>query len=172
MSYPCPECGKKLSDKHYDSSFELYECPKCEGMFTFDELMEGGGNALSEATEEPEPSFDNAGYHGHEVPVAKGKQRRELQEKDAEADAAQIEAITKNVKKTAKEEKHRDEVKTGMVLNIIADEIEAICEEGGIQMDRLNAREFFAMNLYRPLLISGVKAREQTVPFKLCAEHS
>src|SRR4051794_13501622 len=156
-SYPCPECGKKISDKHYDSAFEMYECPKCEGMFTFAELMEGGGNALSEVTEAPQTVAP---------PKAKGKLRQEQMERDAEADAKQIESITKNVKKVPKEEKHRDEVKTGMVLNIMADEIETICEEVGVKMDRLNAREFFAMNLYRPLMLAGFRAREQEVKFK------
>lgn len=162
-SYPCPECGKKISDKNYDSAFEMYECPKCEGMFTFDELMEGGGNALSEATETPQKAVP---------PKAKGKLRQEQLERDAEADAKQIEAITKNTKKSKKEERHRDEVQTGMILNIIADEIETICEEGGLKMDRLTAREFYAMNLYRPIMLAGYRAREQEVAHKLCTEHS
>jgi Zn-finger nucleic acid-binding protein len=161
--YPCPECGRTISDKNYDSAFEMYECPKCEGMFTFDELLEGGGNALSEATEASQTAVP---------PKAKGKLRQEQMERDAEADAKQIEEITKNVKKGVKEEKHRDEIKTGSVLNIMADEIESICDEAGIQMDRLNAREFFAMNLYRPLMLAGFKAREQEVKFVGCVDHS
>lgn len=160
-SYPCPECGKKISEKNYDSDFEMYECPKCEGMFTFDELLEGRGPG-PEATEAPVKA----------VPVAKGKKRQEEMVKDAEADAAHIEAITKNVKQGAKEEKHRDEIQTGMVLNIMADEIESICDEAGISIDRLNAREYFAMNLYRPLMLAGFKAREQEVKFVGCVDHS
>jgi DNA-directed RNA polymerase subunit RPC12/RpoP len=175
-SYPCPECGKKISDKHYDSAYEMYECPKCEGNFTFAELLEGQAPGEKAG---PPPRGDDEDEKWNEIitgkktpPPAKGKKRQELIASDAEADAKQIEEITKNPKKGKKEERHRDEVETGMVLNIIADEIELICEEAGVKMDRLNAREFFAMNLYRPLLISGHRAREQDVKFKGCVNHS
>lgn len=156
--FPCPECGATISDKNYDSSFEMYECPKCEGMFTFNELLEGdvGG---SENGSKP-------------APKAKGKIRAEELEADEKLADELTEAVTKKVKATKKEERHRDEVKTGMVLNIIADEIEAIAEELGVNMDRANAREFYAMNLYRPLMLAGTRAREQEVPHKLCEVHS
>jgi len=50
----CPECGTKLTTKHYDATYEWYECPKCEGVFTFDEIIEGGQDESvePEATEE------------------------------------------------------------------------------------------------------------------------
>jgi len=184
----CPECNSKIRDKNYDADFELYECPGCEGMFTFAELVEhgaqsaaGNGNAGSLDTRRgPEkkkrdgkPSRNGKGQDRRIRPgvIAKAKKRRQELEEDAEADAKQIEEITKNVKRKAKEERHRDEVETGLVLNIIGDEIEAIAEEIGISIDRTNAREFYAMNLYRPLLLAGVRAREQDVPHKLCKEH-
>lgn len=36
----CPECGTKITAKHYDPEYEWYECPKCEGAFTVDEIEE------------------------------------------------------------------------------------------------------------------------------------
>lgn len=159
-TFRCPECDGKIKDKNYDSDFEMYECPGCEGMFLFDELLEHRvpGSKATGATETA-------------APKAKGKNRREAQERDEQASEEQIERMVKTAKKADKETRHRDQIPTGMVLNIIADEIESIGEEIGVNIDRLNAREFYAMNLYRPLMLSGIHAREQDVPMKLCEDH-
>ena len=36
----CPDCSTKLTTKHYDTAYGWYECPKCEGAFTVDEIQE------------------------------------------------------------------------------------------------------------------------------------
>lgn len=186
--FRCPDCKGKIGVKNYDSDFEMYDCPSCGGMFQHHELIEHGeqsaaGNgsagsqdgtrAVKKAKTKEKASRNGKGQDRRVRPgvIAKGKKRREEQESDAEADAKQIEEITKNVKATKKEERHRDEIETGLVLNVMADEIEAICAEAGISMNRTNAREFYAMNLYRPLILAGVRAREVDVPHKLCKEH-
>ena len=166
MSFLCPDCSHKISKKDWDAEFEMYECPSCEGLWQLEELVANGAKTAA---------GNGSGSHTEAqraIPKAKGKIRQELLDSDAQADAKQIEEITSNVKTKKKEERHRDEIQTGLVLNVIADEIQAIYEEAGLEIDRTNAREFFAMNLYRPLLLGGARAREQDVPHKLCKEHS
>lgn len=166
MSYQCPDCKKKISEKNYDDDFEMYECPGCGGLFQLSELVENGAKTAAGNGPGARSESQKA------IPRAKGKLKKEALARDEEADAKQIEEITGNIKPKKKEERHRDEVQTGLVLNIIADEIESICEELGVQINRVNAREFYAMNLYRPLIMSGVHAREQDVEYVTCKEHS
>jgi hypothetical protein len=58
------------------------------------------------------------------------------------------------------------------VVEIAADEIQAYAKDlGGAEIDRLNAREFFAHNLIRPLAMAGVSFRERDVSRAYCREH-
>lgn len=154
----CP-CGKKLSiTKHYDDVFEWFECPKCEGCYTYDELLEGGGKAIEEI--EAAPSF----------PVAKGKERLARIAEEEEAIAAYEAEALKPVK-TEKETKHRDDLRTGEVVNIIADEIQTVYEEMGVRIDEVNARDK-ALTLFRELHYhAGVSCREKPVQHVLCGVH-
>lgn len=154
----CTDCGAKIGPKNFDEDFGMYECPKCEGLFTLEDL----------APQRPAGGSENG---SKPVPAAKGKKRRAEREADEEALDEQVEKIAKDAKKTEKISRHRDEMETGPVLNVVADEIEILAEEMGISMNRLNAREFYAMNLVRPLLLAGHHPREQDVPTTYCKEH-
>jgi hypothetical protein len=152
----CPECQTHIKSKHYDPEFEWYECPECEGCFTAAELVD---ESHSDAT--------------RAKPTASAKKRLEEAEKEAEAVSEHEKAMLKPVKSQEKDEtRHRDSVPTGQILNIMADEIEEIVVEAGGSIDRLNAREFYAMNLWRPLAIHAkISAREQEVDHVLCKDH-
>jgi hypothetical protein len=150
----CPDCGNKISSKHYDADYLWYECPKCEGCFTPDEILKTELNGKKKG------------------PIAKAKKRMTEIQEDEEA-LAEYEAEALKPRKAAESapQKRKDTVPTGQVLNIIADEIEAIGEEIGVRIDRLNAREFFAINLWRSLVPLGVEAREAEFQIPLCKEH-
>ena len=86
----CPECNSKITTKDYDATYEWYECGKCEGVFTFDEVIEGGQDESvePEATEEDgnrsrAPRKKAAGSRGAQRTNAKGKNGR-VSERDAE----------------------------------------------------------------------------------------
>ena len=149
----CPDCSGKISAKNYDPDYGWYECPKCEGCFTPDEIIRAEQNGKK--------------------PIAKAKKRLTEIQEDEEA-LAEYEAEVLKPRKAAETRPptHKDSVPTGQVLNIIADEIEAIGEEIGVPIDRLNAREFFAMNLWREMIALGVEARESEFQVPLCNEHS
>lgn len=181
----CPECQTKLSTKNYDAEFEWYECPKCEGAFTADEIEEAAsgtslaarkrnGNSASgknSTDARVRSDLQDAAVRSSSRPTAKGKKRRTEIAEDAEA-IAEHEATALKVQPREKEAKHRDEVSFGQVVNIMADEIEVIAEETGTKVDRLNAREFYGVNLWRSLITQhGVSAREKAVPMVKCAEH-
>lgn len=105
--------------------------------------------------------------------VAKGKKRRTEILDDAEAmkklDAA---ILTPRKAQDAKAVHHKDEVNTKEIKEIVGDEIEAIGEEIGIQINRLNATEYYAHNLILALRVkSAISFREKTVPMAKCAEH-
>jgi hypothetical protein len=102
--------------------------------------------------------------------VAKGKKRLSEIAKDEEA----VKEYEKQIlvpKKKAGDVRYRDEVPSKDIINIMADEIEAIVDETGGKIDRLNAREFYAMNIWRGLLVKGVHARDKKVPMTLCKDH-
>jgi DNA-directed RNA polymerase subunit M/transcription elongation factor TFIIS len=149
----CPNCQARIMAKNYDPDYEMYECPKCGGSFTPDEIVKQEVESLK--------------------PVAKAKKRMTEIQEDEEA-FAKFEAEELKPRKSADAATvhHRDEVPTGQVLNIFADEIELIGQEIGVQIDRLNAREFFAMNLWRTLALKhGVHARDKSIPHVLCEDH-
>jgi hypothetical protein len=160
----CPKDGAKITSKHYDADYEIYECPKCGEAFAADDL--------EEAENGTSPRMRRELAQIKKVPQAKGKKRLTEIAADEEAIAA-FEAKSVVVKKgDAPVVKHRDSVATGDLLDIIADEIQLYSVEmGGQEIDRLNAREFFAMNLVRPLLSAGVNFREKEVSRAYCKEH-
>lgn len=136
----CPSCETKLSlTKHYDATYEWFECPGCDGCFTYDEIMEGGGEAIVEE------------------PVKK--------------------IVKKKVDPEPEEDKgphsyYKGEVSTREVVNIMADEIQAIYEEmGNPAIDDFNAQEK-ALQFVRVLRShTKVKITEAPVKLVLCEEH-
>jgi len=148
----CTNCNSKITAANYDEDYEIFECPKCGAAFEEDELQEAENGS-------------------HPRVQAKGKKRRAEIQEDEEA-IAKYEAEQLKPQKAHAETKHRDEVATKDVLEIFADEIEAIWTEFGSPIDRLNAREFFAMNIFRPLTFEGgVQFREKEVPLVYCEDH-
>lgn len=72
----CTECGHKLSIKHYDAAYEWYECPSCEGCFTYDEILEGGTDE-SDEPEEAEGQGDRSRSQGAKAGRGRGKKRKD-----------------------------------------------------------------------------------------------
>ena len=190
----CPECDTKLSTKHYDAAFEWYECPKCEGCFTYDEILEGGIDESDESEDRREqgnsrstPRKKKAGGRGKErknagrkntqasarngKPVAKGKVRRQR----IEAEEERAEELTKEIVENAVRSKdvthHRDELSTGEVIGIWGDEIQDIYEELGSRLDEINARDKALIIWRETRYMHGAVAREQEVTHVLCKEH-
>lgn len=158
----CPNDGTKITSKHYDVDYEIYECPKCGSAFTADDLEEAENGTSPRRRRE---------LAAGPVPQAKGKKRRAEIADDEKAIARYEAELAKPTVKAEKTAKHRDEVSTGQILEIVADEIEAIWAEFDYKIDRLNAREFFAMNIIRPLKMNGVHFRDKEVPRAYCKEH-
>ena len=73
----CPACGAKLTTKNYDATYEWYECPKCEEVFTYDEIVEGGHDE-SEQSEDTEEHGDR-----RSTPRKKAAGGRRAQRKNA-----------------------------------------------------------------------------------------
>jgi hypothetical protein len=175
----CPDCKTRISTKHYDAEFEWYECPKCEGCFTPDELeeAENGTSPEKRAKDHGKNSkgaravrgLQDAAGRSSTRPVAKAKKKQ--QDEDEAVAKADSKALTKKEAADPQVTKHRDQVPTGEILTIVADEIEEIGNELGTTISRLNAREYYAMNLVRPLILKGVSAREKDVPMVKCGEH-
>jgi len=148
----CPACETKLSvSKHYDAVYEWFECSKCEGCFTWDEILEGGGEALVEDVGEEIPS----------PPKVVAKKKNAPQEEEEEEHKPQPVYYS------------RGELPTREVVNIIADEIQTIhAEMGNPVLDDLNAQEK-ALQLVRVLRTqTRVKITEGEVPHVLCENHS
>lgn len=102
-------------------------------------------------------------------PVAKGKKRLTQIADDDKAIAEFEKAALKPVRRQGSATHHRDEVSTREILEIVADEIEEI---GAGKVNRLNARDYYAMNLIRPLRLKyEISFRDQEVPHSLCKEH-
>lgn len=144
----CPDCGKKILDKHYDDDMGMYECPKCEGMFEYAEL------------EQPEVKSS--------TPVAKAKKKEQAQA-DAVKKADELVVTTKG----EQPEKIKHEVPTGQIIEIMSDAIEEIYHEFGGRIERYNAKDK-ALNLYRVMAMqgSGVKVREKSYKVPACRRHS
>lgn len=173
-TFRCPDCKGKIGPKNFDEEFAMYECPKCEGLFTLEELAPKAvkpNHPVDDDERWAEIIIGRSEKASKAVPAAKGKKRQAEREADEELAQEQIEAITKTVKKTEKISRHRDEMETGLVLNVVADEMELLAEEMGISMNRTNAREYYAMNLVRPLILKGHYPREQEIAIDYCKEH-
>jgi hypothetical protein len=168
----CPTDGTKISTKHYDPDFEWYECPKCEGCFTADELEEAE-NGTSPRKRAKDALKKQKGKKQKDVPVAKAKKRKTEILADEELADRQLEEMSQVVKTDAPvEKKHRDELPTKQIVNIMADEIQNVYEEMGGSIDDLNAREK-ALIIWRQLRIdTGISAREQDVEYVACDTHS
>jgi hypothetical protein len=172
----CPECSRKLSTKNYDAAYEWYECPKCEGCFTYDEVLEGGisedddgvhnGNSAEGATNNRQRATKNG------TPIAKGKKRRAEIEEDEQAVEEFTKQIVTNAVKQASPTKHRDEVETVAVVNVWGDEIQDVYRDLGSEIDEMNAQDK-ALIIWREIHnLQGVTARDQEVAHALCKEHS
>ena len=177
----CPECHTAIKQKDYDAAFEWYECPSCEGCFTGDEIMEAelasrdvGGRSNRGRNRSADSGGDSgSGRTATKKVVAKGKKRQSEIEADAEAIAAYEKRTTETVVVADKKTKHRDEVSTGQVVQIMADEIEVLYEEIGWTPLSRDAAEDKALTLWRNLTVhDGITAREKAVPVALCGDHS
>lgn len=168
----CPECGNKIRPKDYDAAFEWYECSKCECAFTGDEIMEA---ELSGSVRGISGSSDGRRSSVVDVP-AKPVAKKKKKQAEIDADEAAIAEFEKKTTETIvvaeKSTKHRDEISTGQVVQIMADEIETIYEEMGATINRVNAEDK-ALTLWRNLHVhDGVTAREKAVELPLCGNHA
>ncbi len=102
-------------------------------------------------------------------PVAKAKRRQEAVDADGEAIAAYEAEIAKPVRAPV-EKKPRNEVPTRQIVNIMADEIQAVYEMMGSRLDDMNAHDK-GLTLWRDISAKGVRARDQAVLHELCKEH-
>lgn len=168
----CPECGAKIGAKNYDAEFEWYECPKCEGAFTGDEIVEAEEREHSRGVDSGSNNGRSNSVRVATKPVAKKKKKQAEIDADAEAIAEYEKRTTETVVVSEKETRHRDEISTGQVVQIMADEIEAIYEEMAQTITRDNAEDK-ALTLWRNLRVhDGITAREKAVELALCGEHS
>lgn len=168
----CPECNSKISAKHYDADFEMYECPKCGGMFTVDEMEDTrGDNSRNGGGGSNRGSGSASRVGATKKAVAKGKKRQTEIDADEEA-IEKFEAEQLKVRTSEKSTHHRDEIPTKQVVSIMADELEEIYKEFGGRIDRTNALDK-ALTLWRQMSIhEGISAREKTVEHVLCKDHS
>jgi hypothetical protein len=157
----CPQCKAKISAKHYDPEYEWYECPKCEGCFTPNELVDANTSEIAKGAKKAEKKV-----------VAKGKKRLTEIQEDEELAEKQIEDTLANVVKVEGKTKHKDELPLGDVVNIFADEIQLVYEEFGGRLDDLNARDK-ALTIWREVATqTNVGAREQEVKMVRCKAHA
>ena len=172
--FRCPDCDGKISTKKdWDEEFEWYECPSCEGCFTHRDLViQSKADKAAESASEGRTGHASKKTAGSKAPLAKGKKRRTEIQEDEEA-LRELEA--KMLKPKVKQEepvRHRNEVPTGQVVNILADEITALYEEDGTKIDQVNARDK-ALILWRELHFTHrVPARDTSVKIRFCGEHA
>jgi len=95
----CPDCGARLTTKHYDATYEWYECPKCEGVFTFDEIIEGGQDESSEP-EEAKGKGDRRRSQSSKAGRSRGAQRTNAGRANGKASAGDAE-IRERLTRTA-----------------------------------------------------------------------
>jgi hypothetical protein len=100
-----------------------------------------------------------------EKPVAKAKRRQQTVAADeAKADEQVVFVRSRGEKKL------RNEVPTREVVNIMADEIQAVYSDMGSELDDVNAHDK-ALTLWRAISLKGVRAKDQEVPYTHCEEH-
>lgn len=165
----CPDCGAKISTKHFDPELSMYECPKCENIFTPDELEEAA-NGTSPAKRSRDGEI--VGRARKAASVAKGKKRRTQIEEDDEALKEFEKTAYQPVKlEPSKKTKHRDEIPSGQVVTTMAAELQTIYAEMGVNLDDVNAHDK-ALTIWRVVHFQdGVTAREKTLNVRLCKEH-
>lgn len=183
----CPNCATKITSKHYDPDYSWYECPNCGNAYSADEIEEANnGTSPGKRAKEVKanhPVDDDEKWA--EIIIGKPKKKKPASNKPVARSkkhkAGDEEALAKFEEESLKPRKaadagtshHRDEVPTVEILNVWADEIEAIAEETGVKVDRLNAREFFSMNIWRDLSLKhGVKARDKRITVPHCKDHA
>lgn len=160
----CPEDGTRITSKHYDPEWELYECEKCGNLYTADEL--------EEAQNGTSPRKRAEAVVKRIVPVAKGKKRRTEIAEDEDMLAKDDERILGDVQKQETRARHRDEIPTTQIVNVWADEIQAVYEALGGSLDEVNAQDK-ALNLWREVQTqTTVVARDQEILYSTCKEHS
>jgi Zn-finger nucleic acid-binding protein len=187
----CPECGAKITTKHFDAEYGWYECPKCEGAFLPNEIEEARN---AEPSRKPKRNSRGKAYGGgrkerknargtdEEIQktlrgtgrkvLAKGKKRRTEIAEDEEVIKEFEKEILKPTVKQQGPKHHRDEVETRQVINIWGDEFQEIYHELGMELDEGNAQDK-ALILWREIHINhGAVAREAEVPHAVCKEHS
>lgn len=178
MTFRCPKCDGKIKDKDYDEVFQWYECPSCGGCFMFDEILEGGGKALNEELQSVKNTHGD-GRRSKIVSKKSGKKAGRVvakAKKRAEDEAEAVRKADAKVETTKAEDrdvrKHRDELPTKQVVNILADEIQAITGELGAELDYINAQDK-ALTIWRQLHYGGhVPAREKKLTLSYCKEHA
>ena len=105
------------------------------------------------------------------IPIAKSKRRATEILADEEAIAAHEKAVAENVVRGPAKKKPRNEVSTGEIVQIMADEIQLMYQEMGATIDRVNAEDK-ALTLWRNVSIHhGGVAVDHPVPHRLCEEH-
>jgi hypothetical protein len=145
----CPSCKSKLTSENYDPEFHWYECGKCEGSFTADEILK----AEMQST----------------AAKASGKIRRTQLELD-ETVAANIKVPTISLAASARTA--RSQVPSRQIINVMTDVVEDVYQQLGARIDRVNAEDK-ALILYRAMVYEGTRTtvREHEFQLPLCKEH-
>lgn len=105
-------------------------------------------------------------------PIAKAKKRRAEIQEDADQLALLDQRILSDVTKQESRSRHRDDIPTNQIVNLWADEIQAVYEEMGGSIDELNAQDK-ALTLWREVQSqTSISMRDQEIPYKLCKEHA
>src|SRR5215831_11516040 len=110
----CPNCNAKITSRHYDPDYEIFECPGCGTAYEADDLEEASNGTSPRKRRE---------LAAGGTPKAKGKKRQEEISED-EAALARFEAEAMKPRKSTAAVHHRDEVSTRDILEIVADEVE------------------------------------------------
>ena len=105
-------------------------------------------------------------------PVAKAKKRKT----EIANDAAQLDRhaakILGEVVKHESRSRHRDDVPTTQIVNVWADEIQAVYEELGGGLDEVNAQDK-ALTLWREIQTqTNIPVRENEIPYVTCKDHT
>ena len=146
----CPECNSTITKANYDPEYEWYECASCEGAFTADEILK-------------------AEMQKQTTVKAAGKVRRTQIELD-EAQEAHVKVPT--ISRDASVRESKVGVRSGEVINIMADAVEEIYREFHSSIDRVNAHDK-ALILYREMVLggNGVQIREKEFSLPSCGQH-
>lgn len=109
----CPDCGTKLSTKHYDAAYEWFECPKCEGCFTYDEILEAFMSRRKDESgksQKAKGKGDRKGQQGKKAQGGRGKKRSHAEGENGRVQAGDAEIRAGLSKPVAKGKKRRTEI--------------------------------------------------------------